>query len=89
MLRNHCNLDVISHCCEVEGCSEDGERAHLVTRATLPKVLWEDPRFFIYLCRKHHNEQHAIGIVSFCDKHNFARKLVEAMRQRSLEMASL
>jgi len=64
--------------CRVDGCNESAEKAHLITRASLPKRLWNDQRFFIYLCRKHHSSQHNMGINSFCNKYSFNRELKEA-----------
>ena len=64
--------------CEVGSCNTIGEKAHLISRATLPKALWRSPYFYIMLCHRHHTEQHALGIDTFCNKHGLGEKLENA-----------
>ena len=66
--------------CIVGHCNEEGERAHLLTRATLPKKQWNNPVFYIYLCRRHHFESHQIGIETFCTKYGFLTELEKARK---------
>lgn len=69
-----------SQCCEVTDCDRDGERAHLITQANLEKSKRSLPQFYLILCRKHHHEQHQIGIESFCIKYGFMMELERARR---------
>lgn len=64
--------------CQVLECNNVGEKAHLVTRATLPKSEWDNPALYTYLCRKHHSEQHNIGINTFCMKYGLMAELGKA-----------
>jgi len=64
--------------CGVLDCNNYGDKAHLVTRAVLSKLLWDEPALYIYLCRGHHVEQHTMGIESFCIKYDIMDKLSKA-----------
>ena len=64
--------------CEVGDCNESADTAHIRTRATLAKSKQNDSNQIYYLCRKHHTEQHSIGIESFCKKYGFTDRLNEA-----------
>jgi len=64
--------------CEIGDCNEEAERAHLITRAVLPKELWEDERFFSWMCRRHHTEFHQRGVDTFCKEHGLDGKLEKA-----------
>ena len=64
--------------CIVDECNNYGDRAHLITRATLPKKQWDNPYYYIYLCRSHHSEQHKIGITTFCEKYGLKAYLDKA-----------
>lgn len=70
-------LDVPQYCV-IDGCDGYGERAHIITRATLPKHLWDSPYYYIHLCRKHHSESHNTGISTFCAKYGLEAELHEA-----------
>lgn len=61
--------------CLVEGCSEVGERSHLKTRAILGKQQHHNPEYYIWLCRRHHSEQHGLGIKTFCTKYGLTDHL--------------
>ena len=69
--------------CEVWNCTMVAERCHFITRATLPKELWEDERFFYWGCRAHHFQQHALGIERFCNHFGLRKRLEEARRLRT------
>lgn len=64
--------------CIVGECNNYGDKAHLVTRATLPKHLWDSPDYYIRLCRKHHSEQHTLGVDTFCTKYDLMSYLTNA-----------
>ena len=64
--------------CVVGNCNEEGEKAHLITRANLPLSEWNNPKYYIILCRKHHSEQHSLGVESFCDKYALQKALALA-----------
>ena len=64
--------------CIIGDCNRPGERSHLIARANLPKELWDDERFYIWLCRRHHSEQHSIGIESFCARYSISSLLCSA-----------
>ena len=66
--------------CMVGYCNEDGERAHLITRATLSKKQWDNSVFYIFLCRRHHFESHQIGVETFCAKYGFSMELEKARK---------
>ena len=66
--------------CVVGSCNETAERAHLLTKATLPKRQWDNPVFYIYLCRRHHFESHQIGVETFCAKYGFSIELERARK---------
>lgn len=66
--------------CSVGSCNESAERAHLLTRATLSKRQWDNPVFYIFLCRRHHFEAHQIGIETFCAKYGFSMELERARK---------
>lgn len=70
-------LDKEKYCC-IGDCNNSGEKAHLLTRATIPKVLWNEPILYIWLCRRHHIEQHSVGIETFCFRHNLVWELNKA-----------
>jgi len=61
--------------CEVNDCYDYGEKAHLVTRATVDKKHWGHPTLYVHLCRKHHTEQHSIGIETFLVRYGMLYKL--------------
>lgn len=65
------------YCCAGD-CNEAADLAHIRTRA----VLWNNqktaPEMIFYLCRRHHTEQHTIGIESFCKKYNLMHLLNKA-----------
>lgn len=42
------------------------ERAHIRTRGAGAK--WKENEY-VYLCRKHHHEQHLVGIKTFAEKY--------------------
>lgn len=54
------------------------DRAHLVARSVLPKNEEWNPKYWIYLCRMHHSEQHTIGIITFCNKYGLMKQLKDA-----------
>ena len=70
-------LDKKEYCCIGE-CNDYGEKAHLVSRKTLPRSVWEESTLYVWLCRRHHNESHSSGIVSFCHKYNLTKELCNA-----------
>ena len=72
--------------CEVLDCNETADCAHLLTRATTSKEDWDNPVMFVWLCRKHHQEQHRIGILTFCKKYGLVDKLQAAIAHKSHQM---
>ena len=64
--------------CEIGDCNEPGEGAHIITRATIPRALWDCPSLMMNLCRHHHSEQHSIGIETFCLKYGLTDRLQKA-----------
>ena len=73
-------LDKAEYCC-IADCNDYGDKAHLITRATLPQKLWDDPHYYLYLCRRHHTEQHLLGIDTFCHKHGLCAELFNARQE--------
>ena len=74
---HHIELD---HYCEILNCNRNGEKAHLISRGALPKELHSHPDYFVYLCRRHHCEQHSIGIETFCKKYGLEYALDRARK---------
>ena len=61
--------------CAVGECNELAEPAHLISRANLPKALWDNEAYILPLCRVHHSLQHNIGIEKFCSVYGFELEL--------------
>ena len=70
-------MDMESYC-EIGDCNNAADRAHLITQANLPICERDNPIFYVYLCRRHHLEQHQIGIETFCIEHSLMTKLHKA-----------
>lgn len=64
--------------CVVRDCNNAADEAHIRTRAVLSKTQWKAPAMIFYLCRRHHTEQHTIGIESFCKKYDLMHYLDNA-----------
>ena len=78
-IKKKLNLDPIEYC-EIGNCNEEGEKAHLISRAVLPKELWERPEMYIRACRRHHQEFHQIGVESFSKKYELEDKIEKAKK---------
>ncbi len=64
--------------CIIDGCHDDSEPAHIIPQANLPHFARAWDSLIFQLCRRHHNEQHSMGITYFCEKYELVHRLEEA-----------